>query len=98
MNSGKTIFSQLMDFIPPYEFRRKCGKDPNMDCHLRICSGSHRQKGNETGPKPLHNSTDFERDPFRENAHITSTFKEPLHKLNPCPRQPAESIRLTLGQ
>jgi ATP sulfurylase len=22
MNSGKTIFSQLMDFIPPYEFRK----------------------------------------------------------------------------
>ncbi len=22
MNSGKTIFSQLMDFIPTYEFRK----------------------------------------------------------------------------
>ena len=76
----------------------ECRKDPNMDCHLRVCSGSYSQKRTETGPESLHNSTDFERDTFRENAHIPSTFKEQLHKFNPCLRQPVESIQLTLGQ
>src|SRR5271157_575500 len=76
----------------------ECRKDPNMDCYLRVCSGSYSQKRTETGPESLHNSTDFECDPFRENALITGTFKERLHKFKPCPRQPVESIRLTLGQ
>jgi len=76
----------------------ECRKNPNMDCHLRVCSGSYSQKRTETGPESLHNSTDFECDPFRENAHITSVFKERLRKFNPCLRQPVESIRLTLGQ
>jgi hypothetical protein len=37
MNSGKTIFSQLMDFIPPYEFR-KCVKQYNGNYKIKSFS------------------------------------------------------------
>ena len=53
---------------------RECGEDPDLDCHLRLRAGCHRQKATETGTKPLHNSTDFERHSFRENAHFTGIF------------------------
>jgi hypothetical protein len=75
----------------------ECGQDTNLDCHLSICAGGNRQKGAEPGPESLHNFTDFERQSFRENAHITSTFKERLLVFKPCPKQSTEFIRLTLG-
>jgi len=53
---------------------RKCGKNSDMDCHLRICAGSYNQKVIEVEAEPLHNSTGFEHNPFRENATFTSAY------------------------
>ena len=51
-----------------------------------------------TGPKSLHNSTDFEFDAFRKRTHLSNTSKCQLHKTRRPYQQPVESIRLTLGQ
>jgi len=59
---------------------RKRSQNSDMDCHLRLCSRRHREKDLESGPESLHNSTGFERDAIRENAHFTGTCKNNLHK------------------
>ena len=77
---------------------RECSQDPDLDRHLGLCSRGHREEDLEIGPKSLHNSTDFERDPFRKRTNLSSTFKCQLHKPGGQSQQPIESIRLTLGQ
>lgn len=77
---------------------RKRRQDPDMDRHLRLCSGGDREKDLESGPQSLHNSTGFERDSFRENAYFTSTYEYVLRKQGGSPQQPVKFIRLTLGQ
>src|SRR3990167_8933112 len=47
---------------------------PSLDCHLNLRAGRHYQKTSRLKAKPLHNFTDFERDHFRENAYIASTY------------------------
>ena len=54
-----------------YRHLRERRQDPDLDRDLRLCAGGHRQKAAQSGRQPLHNSTDFERHPFRENAHFT---------------------------
>jgi hypothetical protein len=38
---------------------RKCGEDPNLDCHIRLCAGGNHQKETENRAQSLHNFTDF---------------------------------------
>jgi hypothetical protein len=54
---------------------RKCRQDPNLDHDLRLCVGRYRQKTSELGSESLHNSTDFECDSFRKNAHFTGFLR-----------------------
>jgi hypothetical protein len=77
---------------------RECSQNSDMDRHLGLCSRGHCEEDLESGPKSLHNSTDSEPDPFRENAYFPSTFKFQLHKPGGLSKQPIESIQLTLGQ
>ena len=58
----------------------ECGKDPGMDRYFRLCPRGHREKALEAGPEPLHNSTDSERHPFRENAHFTGFLSHGIRK------------------
>jgi len=53
-----------------------------------------RQQNLESGPKSLHNSTDFELDTFRKRTHLSSTFRFRLHKPRGQSQQPNKSIRL----
>ena len=54
--------------------QRERGEDSSMDRYIHLCSCSHCQEKIEAGSKPLHDSTDFERDSFRENAHFAGAF------------------------
>jgi len=47
------------------------GKNTGMDRYYRLCARGDSQEALEFGHEPLHNSTDSERDTFRENAHFT---------------------------
>ena len=54
--------------------KRERAKDSNMDRHFRIRSRGHCQEAIKTGSEPLHNSTNFECDHVRENAHFAGAF------------------------
>src|SRR3990172_1164418 len=60
--------------------QRERAEDSNMDRHLCVCSRSHCQEKIKAGSEPLHNSTDFECDPVRENAHFAGSFFTELRK------------------
>jgi hypothetical protein len=77
---------------------RKCREDPAMDRHLRLCPRGNRKEDTESQPQPLHNFTGSERHSFRKDAHITSTFGFNTHGTESYAQQPADIIRLTLGQ
>ena len=47
-------------------YHRKCGKNPNLDCHRGLYAGGNLQKATEIGVESLHNSTDFELPSFRK--------------------------------
>ena len=79
-------------------YHRKRLEDPDMDCYLRLCPRGYREENPETGPKPLHNSTDSEHHSLRENTNFSGTFKCKLHKQLGPYQQPVKFIRLTLGQ
>jgi len=64
MHSGRFVYSQLLDFLPKHEFD-KCVKH----------SGRRERKAPEPPTKPLHNSTDFQHQPFRENP-ISQAFSD----------------------
>ena len=53
---------------------RKCGQDPNMDCHLGLSARGHNQETVKLRFEPLHNFTDFERHAFRKNPYFTGSF------------------------
>ena len=80
-----------------WHHRKRC-QDSDLDRHLRLCTRGHREEDLEFGPESLHNSTGFERDSFRKNAHFTGTCKYNIHKPRGLSQQPTEFIRLTLGQ
>ncbi len=50
----------------------ECCLHSNMDCRKCLCFGSDNQEKAGAETIPLHNSTDFEYKPFRENAYQTS--------------------------
>ncbi len=47
---------------------------PALDYDLGLRASRHYQKTSQSEAKSLHNFTDFERDHFRENAYIASTY------------------------
>lgn len=53
-------------------YLRKCRENPSLDRRLSLHPGSHPEKAAWLRSRPLHNSTDFECDVIRENAHFTS--------------------------
>ena len=53
---------------------RECRQDTNMDRCVDICDGGDNQKTAQVGTESLHNSTDFERNAFRESFYFTSTY------------------------
>ena len=74
--AGGTIFQ--VDQTAPADqeilrHQRERGEDPNLDRGLRLRARGYRPEEAETGSQPLPNSTDFERDAFRENAHFAGT-------------------------
>jgi hypothetical protein len=77
---------------------RECGQDADMDCDISICARSDNQKAAELAPQPLHNSTDFKRDSFRENADFTGVPGRSLQKHKYLFRQPIDFVMITLGQ
>ena len=77
---------------------RKRGEGPNLDRDLRLRPRGDCQKADEARPEPLHNSTDFEHHPFRENPHFAGSFTGLLHNPGGGGLQPVEFVRLTTGQ
>ena len=57
----------------------ECGEEPDLDCSLSLRTDCHHQKGAWAGNRALHNSTDFESDPFRENAIGSAAYEKRLH-------------------
>src|SRR5882724_12186206 len=53
--------------------QRERGEDPNLDRRLRLRPGGNCSQAPRAGIESLPNSTDFERDALRENAHFTGT-------------------------
>ena len=98
--AGRT-FLQMDQTAPANQevFRdlRKRYQDPNLDCRFRLCARRHPQKTSPTADKSLHNSTDFERDDFRENPHFTSVFDQRIQNQRGYALQPIEFVRLTTG-
>jgi hypothetical protein len=39
---------------------QECREKSDLDSDQRLCAGGYREEDVETGPKPLHNFTDFE--------------------------------------
>ena len=74
------------------------GEDSDMDRRVGLRPGRHRSQAAGPGVEPLPNSTDSERDAFRENAPFTgpSALRLPT-ELTPF-RQPVGSVRLIAGQ
>ena len=50
-------------------------QDPNLDSRLRLRARGHRQEAAWSRPQPLHNPTDSERRPIRDDAHFTGIFR-----------------------
>jgi hypothetical protein len=72
--------------------QRKRREDPNLDRRVSLCAGRHRPKAFGPGDQPLPNSTDFERDAFRENAHFTGTSATGFPKRFTRFRQSTDSV------
>ncbi len=51
-----------------FRYHGKCSEEPDLDRHLYLRACSHYQKKTPTEDRALHNFTDFEPYPFRENA------------------------------
>ena len=99
--AGGTVFQ--MDQAAPQNqgflwHHRECCQNPDLDRHLGLCLGRHRQEDLESAPKSLHNFTDPKRHPFRKRTHLSGTFKYQPHKPDGPHQQPIESIQVTLGQ
>jgi hypothetical protein len=77
--------------------RKRC-EDPNLDRRVRLRARRHRQEAIGAGDESLPDSTDFERDAFRENAHFTGSPAIRFPRESRRSRQPVESVRLIAGQ
>jgi len=64
---------------------RECRRDPNLDSNRRLRVSSHCQKTATFRPEPLHNSTDFERDVIRKDAHFRGLFNHSTPRIKGVP-------------
>jgi hypothetical protein len=73
MDHGYVDFERLYVFTDQgiLRHKRERGEDANLDRGLGLRAGGHRPQETGPGGEPLPNSTDSERDAFRENAHFT---------------------------
>ena len=76
---------------------RERRQNTNMDRCKHICSRGHHQETAKNKSESLHNSTDFERDPFRENAHPATVCGWREYNIKEPYGQPTEIIQLTTG-
>lgn len=53
---------------------RECSEESDLDCHLGLRARSHHQKAAQARNRALHNSTDFEPYPFRENPFGSTAY------------------------
>jgi hypothetical protein len=71
------VVLQVDQAAPPNQgllrYQPERGKDPNLDRDLGLRVGGDHPQAPGTRCQPLPDSTDFERDAFRENAHFTGT-------------------------
>ena len=75
---SRTLFSLDQTAFAHQGFFRDITKrrqDTNLDRNLNLRDGRHYQKTFEPQSKSLHNFTNFERDHFRQNAYIASTYE-----------------------
>ena len=49
---------------------RKRGENSNLDCCIRVCPGGNNEKETQPATQPLHNSTDFKFNAFRESPCV----------------------------
>src|SRR3990172_1170471 len=82
--AGRTVL-QMDQAAPAHQsllrYLGERGQDPDLDRHLRLRPRRHCQEAAKTRTQPLLNSTDSERDPFREKPHFAGTFATRLHVL-----------------
>ena len=57
----------------------ECREDSSLDSNIGLRTCVDHKEAVESGPESLHNSTDFERHTFRENAHFTGVFGGVAH-------------------
>ena len=82
--ANRNLF-QMDQATPSYQSvlrdHRECRQDSNLDSNRRLRTGGHCQKTATLGPEPLHNSTDFECDPIRKNAHFRGSFNHSTPRI-----------------
>ena len=61
-----------------FRHRRECGQESTLDRHFGLRAHSHHQKTACTQSRPLHNVTNVESDPVRENAIKSITYEHEL--------------------
>jgi hypothetical protein len=75
---------QMDQATPSYQsflwHQRKRRQNTNLDCGVRLPTRGHHKETFKNRAITLHNSTDFERLRFRENAVITGLSENRLHK------------------
>jgi hypothetical protein len=54
--------------------QRQCRENTDLDCHLDLCVGGHRQKEIEPRSQLVLDSTDLKRDAHGETPDLTDTF------------------------
>src|SRR6185369_7950957 len=79
-------------------YNRKRFEDSNLDRDLDIRAGRDHQETSKSGRQSLQNSTDSQRQRFRENAAFTGSFRRRLQRSGIRWLQPTESMGVTLGQ
>jgi IS4 transposase len=73
-------------------------KDANLDCGIGVCAGGDRAQAVGSGGHLVPDSTDSQRDAFRESAHfIRPSARQPGLQFH-LKRQPTDSFRLLTGQ
>ena len=77
---------------------RECRQDSDLDRHLGLCAGGNRQEIPENRQQSLYNPTGFECHTLREDANYTCTYRFKWARFRGSSQQPADFIRLTLGQ
>ena len=77
---------------------RKRHKVSDLDCGIGLLPRGHHSQASEPFTQSLRDPTDFELEPIRANAAKHAAFSHPDFANYLRIIQPADSVRLTLGQ